>query len=112
MWIWTVDGLEMMTVIQIEDYEVDDVDDASREENEKEINFDIICNFMNATCIAALLCSCSIQPDEEVDKKKIYFGNDSRLINKNGMVTYAEIKRGTGAFSGLTLEIEALLKEM
>ena len=39
-------------------------------------------------------------------------GNDSQIINKSGMVTYTEIKKATGAFSGLTLQVQTIFKSM
>ena len=38
-------------------------------------------------------------------------GNDY-IINKSGMVTYTEIKKTTGAFSGLTLQVQTIFKSM
>ena len=90
-----------------------DIDDD--DQSEKRRNLDIIYKFMNAACITALFCSCTLESEneKEVDNENdIYFGNDSQIIHKSGMVTYTEIKKATGAVSGLTLQVQRILKSM
>ena len=57
------------------------------DQSKKRRNLDIVCKFMNAACIAALFCSCTLESEneKEVDNENdIYFGNDSQIIVRYG----------------------------